>query len=97
MLYYDTGKPLTEQDKVDSLSSTTLFILSHSRVIPTKTKNHTEREFEERLLILGEFNTVSFRDDCLVFLSRGREFNDKFGDHVLRYKDSARRLDRRMI
>jgi len=60
-LYYDTGKPLTEQDKANSYSSTTLSMIPGLQHTPAKTKNHIEKEFEGRLLVLGEFDTVSFK------------------------------------
>lgn len=62
-LYYDTGKPLTEQDKVISASGTTLSMVPGPRNVLGKTKNHIEKEFEARLLILGEFDTVSLGKD----------------------------------
>lgn len=57
-LYYDTGRPITEQDKVVSQSGTTLAMKLGRTDVDGK-KHKVEVDFESRLLVLGEFKTVS--------------------------------------
>jgi hypothetical protein len=57
-LYHDTGRPITDQDMFVSQSGTTLS-MRLGRTNADEKKNKIEMEFESRLLILGEFRTVS--------------------------------------
>jgi hypothetical protein len=59
-LYWDSGKPLTPQDKIASAASTSLaMLLEQDHQAKQGGKHQVEKEFEARLLILGEFDTVN--------------------------------------